>query len=68
MGELPPRVFISIDGTLVTGKLLVLVPFESPTGTEKNFPHPKPGHEIRVRSVCESHKSIFLNQKINSFS
>ena len=26
---------MSIDGTLVRGKLLVLVPLESPTGTEK---------------------------------
>ena len=26
---------MSINGTLVRGKLLVLVPFESPTGTEK---------------------------------
>ena len=32
----PSRVFIPIDGMLVSGKLLVLVPFESPTGTEKN--------------------------------
>ena len=28
---------MSIDGTLVRGKLLVLVPLESPTGIEKKF-------------------------------
>ena len=32
---------MSIDGTLVRGKLLVLVPFESLTGTEKKFLHVK---------------------------
>ena len=32
---------MSIDRTLVTGKLLVLVPLESPTGTEKKFHHIK---------------------------
>ena len=31
-----PGVFMSIDGTLVREKLLVLVPLESPTGIEKN--------------------------------
>ena len=40
-GELPPSVFMSIDRTQVTGKLLVLVPLESPTGTGKKFWHVK---------------------------
>ena len=38
------------------------VPIESSAGTLK---YPKPGYEIRVQSVCESRKPIFLNQKIN---
>ena len=31
-----PGVFMSIDWTLARGKLLVLVPLESPTRIEKN--------------------------------
>ena len=46
--------------------LLVSVPIESPTGTLKNFPYPKPGHEIRVQSACESCK-INFSQSENKF-
>ena len=40
---------MSIDGTLVRGKLLVLVPFESPTGTEKKFWHVKRENKLHVK-------------------
>ena len=40
---------MSIDGTLVRGKLLVLVPLESPTGTEKKFWHVKE----KINMICK---------------
>ena len=46
--------------------LLVSVPIESPTGTLKDFPYPKPGYEIRVQNVCESFK-INFSQSENKF-
>ena len=54
------------DGRLEKMTLLVSVPIESPTGTFKNFPYPKPDYEIRVQSVCESRKINFL-QSENKF-
>ena len=54
------------DGRPEKMTLLVSVPIESPTGTFKNFPYPKPGYEIRVQSVCESSKINFL-QSENKF-
>ena len=54
------------DGRLEKITLLVSVPIESPTGTLKNFPYPKPGYEIRVQSVCESRKTNF-SQSENKF-
>ena len=46
--------------------LLVSVPIESPTGTLKIFPYPKPGYEIRVQSECEFCK-INFSQSENKF-
>ena len=46
------------DGKLEKMTLLVSVPIESPTGTLKKFPYPKPGYEIRVQS--ESRNTNFL--------
>ena len=52
------------DGRLEKMTLLVSVPTESPTGTLKKFPYPKPCYEIRVQS--ESRNTNFL-QSENKF-
>ena len=52
------------DGRLEKMTLLVSVPIESPTGTFKNFPDPKPVYEIRVQS--EFRKTNF-SQSENKF-
>ena len=52
------------DGRPEKMTLLVSVRIESPTGTLKKFPYPKPGYEIRVQS--ESRKTNFL-QSENKF-
>ena len=52
------------DARLEKMTLLDSVPIESPTGTFKKFPYPKPGYEIRIQS--ESHNTIFL-QSENKF-
>ena len=41
--------------------LLISVPIESPTGTLKKFPYPKPGYKIRVHS--ESRNTNFLQSE-----
>ena len=52
------------DGRPEKMTLLVSVPIESPTGTLKKLPYPKPGYKIRVQS--ESCNTNFL-QSENKF-
>ena len=53
------------DGRPEKMTLLVSVPIESPTGTLKNFPYPKPGYEIRVESEsCNTNFSQSENKFI----
>ena len=53
------------DGRLEKMTLLLSVPTESPTGTLKKFPYPKPGYEIRVQS--ESRNIPIFLQSENKF-